>query len=73
MSPSSSQVWPCTLGPEFIHDFLEGLFVDMWATELVADDLLDLGGVERNDVLLKHVHVHVCVIYDLGHRWVRLF
>ena len=59
--------------PKFVHDFLEGLLVDMRVTKLVTDDFLDLLGIERDDVLLKYVYVHVCVVYDLGHWWVRVF
>ena len=37
----------------------EGVVVDLRSLELVSHDVLDLGGVEGDDVFLEGGHVHV--------------
>ena len=47
------------LGLELLDHVANGFVVDLWSFELVSHDVLDLRGVEGDNVLLKGGHIHI--------------
>lgn len=64
------QIWPATLRLKFVDDFLHCFVIEFWTTQLIVYDFLQFLGVERDDVLLEMIYVHVCRIRCVGHRWI---
>lgn len=65
------ELGPASFRLEFIDNLGKDLVVHERATELVTNNLLQLVGVERNDVLLQHVYVHICGVMRVGDGRVR--
>ena len=56
---ASRVVWPAVFRLELLDHVAEGVVVELGPLEFVADDFLDLVGVEGDDVLLEGGEVHV--------------